>query len=349
MRSKYMQLTSELSYLIVRLLKENQIEPILVQKRTKGIKEFREKITRAGKFYKDPLTEITDLSGVRIILRKITTVDRVCELIATEFEEDEKNSIRRSGRLEVDQFGYQSDHLIVKISETRRGLTEWANLSDLWGEVQVRTALQHAWASVSRELDYNSSFDMPPQLRRRLFRLSALFELADEEFDTIEKSRQELLETYSEEVKADRQDIPINVDSVRVYLNDSDIVKYWVNYIESLGVKIGPLGALPRDVKMAHMAKISTLSELDRTLNNSRGWGETFLGQYFQAAHAETISQKRLSMDRNGVVTLFLIANFLEVFTEDVLERELGWGGAHYVIEAAIRSRRPIKNAKTKD
>lgn len=338
-RSRYMQLTTELSYLVGRLLKENQIQSILVEKRTKGIKEFKEKITRPGKSYKDPLQELTDLSGVRIILKKVSTVDKVCDLIIREFEVDEKRSVRRATRLEVDQFGYQSDHLIVKINANRRDLTEWVNLRDLWGEIQVRTALQHAWGSVSRELDYNNSFDMPAELRRKLFRLSALFELADEQFDIIEKNRQELIDSYSEQLKTQTEDIAINVDSLRTYLNDSETVKYWTSYIKSLGVKIGSFGALPRAVKMSYKAGISNLNELDELLNRSKGWGETFLRQYYETAHSEAISQKRLSMDRNGVVTLFLIANFPLVFTVDYLEMELGWGDANIVIEAARRTR----------
>jgi putative GTP pyrophosphokinase len=61
--------------------------------------------------------------------------------------------------------------------------------ADIRAEIQVRTALQHAWSAVHHKLEYKSSTEAPPELRRRLFRLSALFELADEQFSELRDAR----------------------------------------------------------------------------------------------------------------------------------------------------------------
>jgi trimethylamine:corrinoid methyltransferase-like protein len=52
-------------------------------------------------------------------------------------------------------------------------------------EVHVRTVLQHAWAAISHSLQYKKEDDVPAALRRRLNRLAALLELADQEFTTL--------------------------------------------------------------------------------------------------------------------------------------------------------------------
>jgi hypothetical protein len=58
--------------------------------------------------------------------------------------------------------------------------------------VQVRTVLQHAWASISHALQYKQEDDIPRALRRRLARISALLEVADEEFAELNREHNQL-------------------------------------------------------------------------------------------------------------------------------------------------------------
>lgn len=58
----------------------------------------------------------------------------------------------------------------------------------------LSTVLQHAWATISHKLDYKSEVDVPRELRRSLFRLSALLELADKEFVDLRRRTEELQE-----------------------------------------------------------------------------------------------------------------------------------------------------------
>ena len=50
-------------------------------------------------------------------------------------------------------------------------------------EIQVCTLLQHAWAAISHDRLYKSSFHAPKKLERQLHRVSALLEEADDEFE----------------------------------------------------------------------------------------------------------------------------------------------------------------------
>jgi putative GTP pyrophosphokinase len=323
-RPQYEKLTSKLHTLLGDLLASEGIETV-IEVRTKSVESFDEKVSRPGKDYQNPLDEITDLSGIRLVLRTLSEVNRVRALIEREFIVDAQRSTRKIEHLATDQFGYLSEHYIIQIKKPRSQLPEWRGLIDLYAEIQVRTILQHAWAAVQHSLDYKSEYDIPKQLRRRLFRLSALFELADQELDHISADARSLFAQYAEQVQSDREDIELNTDSLKAYLENSETVANWANFIEKLGVDIGSIGMISRDVEMARMAGLSTIGEVDRVLKTAQEWGEPYLRDFFRNTFGEQI-QKGCSMDRNGVVTIFLIGSFLEIFTEEVLESRLGWG-----------------------
>src|SRR5262245_45597998 len=59
--------TRRLQALLETLLADGNIRVHAIESRTKGVVEFREKVGRPGKRYLNPVTEITDLTGLRII------------------------------------------------------------------------------------------------------------------------------------------------------------------------------------------------------------------------------------------------------------------------------------------
>lgn len=323
-RPRYEKLTLKVQSLLRDLLASEGIEAA-IDGRTKSIESFDEKVTRPGKAYQSPLGEITDLSGVRVVLRTLEDVSRVGSLIDREFSVDPDQSVKKSEQLDEDRFGYLSEHYIVQIKGPRSQLPEWNDLSNLKVEIQVRTILQHAWAAVQHSLDYKSEYDIPKQLRRRLFRLSALFELADQELDQISFDARKLFAQYAEQVKSDAGNIELNTDSLRAYLENSDVVERWAKFIKSLGVTIGGIGMISRDVEISMKVGLSTISEVDAVIRAASGWGEPYLREFFKNTFGDPIP-KGCSMDRNGVVTIFLIGSFLDVLTDEVLEHQFGWG-----------------------
>jgi DNA-binding XRE family transcriptional regulator len=86
--------------------------------------------------YPDPLAEITDLAGARIITFLLDTVDQVNEIIEREFIVVEKSI--KSGLLEEgEKLGYQSVHFLVKFSDARCALPEYARFENLITEIHV--------------------------------------------------------------------------------------------------------------------------------------------------------------------------------------------------------------------
>ena len=224
-RPRYEQFAEKLAGLIKELLTGKNIRFQAVESRAKTVESVRAKTGRPEKGYANPLEEITDLAGIRVVLYYVDDVDRVCELVDNEFSVDEVRSVDKRTELEVDQFGYLSVHKIVKLHPKRRSLAEWEAFKDLRAEVQIRTVLQHAWAAISHTLQYKREADIPAQYRRKLVRLASLLELADEEFGELRKAETEVEREVQGRLKHEDTAIPINAISLREYVRTSSIVK----------------------------------------------------------------------------------------------------------------------------
>lgn len=341
-RPTYEQFTAELSNLVEKLLNAEAID-YTIEHRTKEIGHFREKITRAGKNYIDPLEEITDLCGLRVILRRISDVAKVVELIRDEFDIDEPNSTDKEEELEVDQFGYLSVHLVVQLKEDRTSLREWKHLKQLKAEIQVRTVLQHAWALISHGFDYKARADIPRPIRRQLFRLSALLEVADTEFDQIAKDIEELLERYKTEVSEGNTSIELNVDSLRIYIETAPEVQYWLDFLRTeVGTNIKAWDDLSVTMLIAKQGGIDTLNKLKSVVQEAKGWGEVFFKDYYTRYSTEyELEPADLTTPSDIVVAELIIATYAESFTPALIFDLLGTLSSRYILNAALAARRP--------
>ncbi|MEU8155984.1 hypothetical protein AB0B94_20190 [Micromonospora sp. NPDC048986] len=232
-RGTFESLTFRVTTLIKDLLAREKIDVIQVESRTKDVESFRDRLSRKGDRYTDPLREITDLSAVRIITYYQKDVDTIGTLIEKEFEIDTDNSINKGAELDPDRFGYMSVHYVASISDSRGQLPEWLTFQSMKVEIQVRTALQHAWAAVNHKLDYKSADEAPAELRRKLFRLSALFELADEQLSDIREARSQITQEYVSEVQEGNFDMPLNRTSLRAYLITHPYMKEILSFTKS--------------------------------------------------------------------------------------------------------------------
>ncbi len=201
--------TTMLCELIKSLLKSFQIKYHIVECRTKTAESLIEKISR--KNIKSVTKEVTDISGIRIILYYQDDVDKVSKLINDNFLIDKRNSINKAELYDSNQFGYLSIHHIVQLNNNRKNLPEWKIFASLKAEIQIRTVLQHSWASISHELSYKKDYEIPQQLERRLYRLAGLFELADEQFLDIRNKHDNLDSAIKKLNKTDKaKELDIN-------------------------------------------------------------------------------------------------------------------------------------------
>jgi putative GTP pyrophosphokinase len=126
---------------------------------------------------------ITDIVGLRVVCLYETDVPRIRKLVTEHFDVLEETDKTATVESHDDTFGYKGLHLDVKLKENRSILPEYSRFRDLKFELQIRTNVQDAWSVLDHKIKYKKN--IPESLRRRINRLAALFELADQEFRNI--------------------------------------------------------------------------------------------------------------------------------------------------------------------
>lgn len=164
-----------------------------VMARAKTIASFAGKIQRKKK-YLNPLVDMTDLCGARIVCLFESEVQAVCELIRARLGKaiDENNSLDQRALLRAGEFGYRSVHYVIQLrpEERWKGLTKPMKGKKV--EIQVRTRLQHIWSEIGHDRVYKAPHALPESILREVARLAARFESIDEEFERLAS----LLEDY---------------------------------------------------------------------------------------------------------------------------------------------------------
>lgn len=195
------------------LASEGKIAVSKIDGRLKDREECLSKFTRKyRKNYENekvPYTvrdSITDLIGLRIVCLYEDDVDRVKDLLSSEFEvlsiTDKTAEIENT----EDSFGYKGLHLDLKLSLARGKLKEYAIYAEHPFELQIRTVIQDSWSILDHKIKYKKS--IPNGLKRRINTLAALFELADREFRAIRDSTNEEIDSESldyEQIKAESE------------------------------------------------------------------------------------------------------------------------------------------------
>jgi ppGpp synthetase/RelA/SpoT-type nucleotidyltranferase len=174
---------------VTGVLDDAGINYLSVTGRTKSVTSFAAKAVRTvdGRpLYADPLREITDQIGVRVITYLHSDVAAVAELLADQLrvldDRDMGQETASEGR-----FGYASRHVLVGLGDGSRLALEHPDLADHVASVQIRTVLQHAWAEFEHDIRYKGSIpeEHAPDLDRRFTLAAGLLELADREFSEI--------------------------------------------------------------------------------------------------------------------------------------------------------------------
>jgi ppGpp synthetase/RelA/SpoT-type nucleotidyltranferase len=197
-------------------LKEENISFVTIESRIKDFESFYEKISR--KNYKNPFEDNEDFCGIRIILYFQDDIEKVNKIIEENFiiEEAENKSVK----LEDNEFGYRSNHLIIKVKDSWCVTPNYKGLENIKIELQIRTVLMHTWAAIEHKLGYKNNQELPKNLKRKLYLMSAQLENADMQFQEIKNAAENFQHTTVEESKrigkftADK----LNIDTFKALL-----------------------------------------------------------------------------------------------------------------------------------
>jgi ppGpp synthetase/RelA/SpoT-type nucleotidyltranferase len=324
-RQLYEAFTVRLRTLLEDLLEAADIRVHLIEGRTKEVASLAEKVCRPGKTYQQSIDEIPDLSGLRIIAYYIDDVDTIAELIKAEFDVDSESSIDKRQLLEENEFGYLSVHFVVRLHPNRAAQTEWCKFHGIKAEIQVRTVLQHSWAAISHLLQYKSKHDIPKALRRKLFRLCGIFELADEEFLALRRAHESLSSEIESKIAQDALDIEISPESLAHYVDHTGLDGRFVPTVESLGWDVIPFchGNRMEDYSdlrtICEMTGIDSVRKFEMQFSALESKGDSYLRRLAEE------SRDPWTVSPLFILELLLLMHRGENLTDQQLVERLDW------------------------
>ncbi len=156
-----------------------------ITSRTKEVPSFIAKANKpkqegTGKKYKNPLLQITDITGIRVIFEYKDDARKAADSLRSKLIIDSDNCRDTAFEYGESEFGYSAIHLVCSITKEIEEEYSCQAIQGWKFEVQIRTELEDAWARKSRDFFYDKSIDT--QHKRELNRLAALLEIADKEF-----------------------------------------------------------------------------------------------------------------------------------------------------------------------
>lgn len=239
-----------------------------ISHRVKTVMSLDEKLgKKKGKY--TSLFDITDLIGFRIITFFSDTVDVITELLPNLFEIDKKNSVDKRKNLMATEFGYVSVHYICSLKE--EDLENHPEFRGIRFEIQLRSALQHAWAEIEHDLGYKSEFGIPIPMRREFSRVAGLLEIADNQFIELRENIRRYESDVKDKIRNNMAgDITLDRVSLREFVTLSKSFNELLEEIKNTtGVEIqiiDPVNYLER----LSFIKIKTLGDMVDLIENNR-------------------------------------------------------------------------------
>jgi putative GTP pyrophosphokinase len=287
--------TSKFRALLEELSTSKGLNMWSITSRVKEVGSLHDKIARKG--YESPLSQVKDFCGVRIITYYEDEVARIADFLSSEFVVDGDHSGDKRSELGVGEFGYRTYNLVVCLGEQRSSLAEWSPFSGIPVEIQIP----------SHNLDYKNPKELPEVYRRKLFRLGALLELADEEFISIRDKAIELTESYKATITRGDLSSEINYFSLKEYI----LSKFDVMGLAEQGNRLG-LGyvaqnhatmeeSLDRLLELTRMFSLRTLADFDEVVPQIKGNQDRWLESFSKAFKAATEGRKMYGTGFSGI------------------------------------------------
>ncbi len=223
-RPLYLEFARCIKGLLDEALRSSDVKTQSVEYRAKTLDSFAKKAATVHPLdpsrpkYEDPLHDIKDMAGVRVVTFLPTAVEQVVAAVEDQFEVlEQEDKLERLAQQE--RFGYTSVHLLVRLKDNRNSLLEYRRFANLVGEIQVRTILQHAWAEIEHDIEYKGAHVVAASVRRRFMAVAGMLEIADREFQAIQDEVRQRRRVSTELVQEGRLDrAELTSEALRSYL-----------------------------------------------------------------------------------------------------------------------------------
>lgn len=181
----YESLASRVCQILNDILTEEYFDCLIISGRAKEENSFMRKMLE--KRYVNPMHDMSDLAGVRVVVASLQEVDVVCKIIEETFSVDLERSPNKTQELGIEKVGYRSRHYVCSLSDDRLNMKENRQYEGRYFEIQVRTLLEHSWAVIYHKVYKNPEL-LGPEEARLYHILSGSLEAVDLEFEQIVKT-----------------------------------------------------------------------------------------------------------------------------------------------------------------
>jgi putative GTP pyrophosphokinase len=302
-RPIYKRLSNKVEAVLREVFDMENISYHIVTSRAKEIESV--KIKSNNDKYNNPIEQIQDFAGIRVITYVESEVDQVCNVIEKNFKIDIENSSNKSEELGIDKVGYKSVHYIATLKNDRLKLPEYQQYKGKSFEIQVRTILQHAWAEIEHDRNYKFSGKLPNDISRRFKILSGALEMADREFNSISQE----IDAISKDAKLKAQSGDLNIP-----LSSTTLTQFINNRFHSLIQSMDEETVIASSIIIEELERygVKTLEQLDKIIPDDI---ETF----YAAVYSERLYE--MGMMRS----LMLLDNYDKYFSVANVQRFDSW------------------------
>ncbi len=177
-RPLFAEYAKSVHFLLENLLRHYNIPFQVVQSRPKELSHLREKLFRKKDWQDKPLLKMSDLAACRVIFYFEEDLYQFAEVLHREFEVvNDENKVSPNE--------YNARQIDLKLKDNRSNLLEYAKFKGLLCEVQLTTALFHAWSEIQHDIIYKLNKD--------------LLEFDKHTLDYLDKYFKEIMEEYLKE------------------------------------------------------------------------------------------------------------------------------------------------------
>lgn len=184
----YEALGSEVQIFLKNEILRREVFPEITY-RTKDLLSIIKKIERKSIEKKYSYDDLKDKLGLRVICSFSNQLEMIDKIIHENFIV-EKAEYKKDD-LDFDKLDYTSNHYDLKINSSKILTENEEAFKNLVFELQVRSINQHAWSSSAHTLTYKKESEIPPNLKRKVYRLLSLYEIADDEFSNVNTALQQ--------------------------------------------------------------------------------------------------------------------------------------------------------------
>lgn len=224
---------SVINFIKFLLEKRPEIKIHSIESRIKDITSLRNKLINKDTIYRN-IEDITDLVGIRIITFFDDHIDELEKIILDNFE-NTKDSVDKRKNVSIGEFGYASDHLVVKLSDERKCLPEYSEVKNLCFEIQIRTILQHSWADIYHDMGYKEGKSVSEKEKRNFHSIAGIFDLVDREFVRFRKEVEVVRKKASDEIENNKKsEIPLSYITYQTFIKSEKYQLFNENLISEL-------------------------------------------------------------------------------------------------------------------